>query len=206
MSNVLIALAGNSNINVGKLIQSTKFDYIIAVDGGIKHLKEQSVDLLIGDNDSITQPKSKEIAKTINYLPEKSETDFQLALNYVENNFDNAQITVIGFVSTSRIEHFWANINLIKSNMVYLDEHLRISMLEAKSETKLQFASKYQYISLFALHEDIEQLTLTGFKYETNKICLKQTDVYGISNEPQAEQLQIEISNGKLLIFESNEQ
>ena len=88
MKNYLISIAGNSTSNI--LSIESNFDEIIAVDSGVEHLFKLSLDptTLIGDLDSISENSLDKVKKNgvdiIAFNSNKDQTDFELALNYLE--------------------------------------------------------------------------------------------------------------------------
>ena len=88
MKNYLISIGGNSTSNI--LSIESNFDEIIAVDSGVEHLFKLSLDpnTLIGDLDSISEKSLDKVKKNgvdiIAFNSNKDQTDFELALNYIE--------------------------------------------------------------------------------------------------------------------------
>ncbi|MFV0287831.1 MAG: thiamine diphosphokinase [Mycoplasmatales bacterium] len=200
--NILIALAGETKVNIKDIIKNKQIDYIVAVDGGADLLIQNKVqsDIIIGDFDSITTTNNINSSNTkiIKLSPQKDETDFEWALNYINKNYQDTQIYVVGFMSFMRIEHLYANLKLIKPNINFLEENTVIKMLlPGKHLTTFP-----GYISFFAL-EAVKDLTLINFKYPLNKYELSTKSILCISNELAKESGTIEFSKGKLLMFTS---
>ena len=88
MKNYLISIGGNSTSNV--LSIERNFEEIIAVDSGVEHLFRLSLvpNTLIGDLDSISEKSLNKIKKNdvdiMAFNSNKDQTDFELALNYLE--------------------------------------------------------------------------------------------------------------------------
>ena len=107
MKNYLISIGGNSTSNI--LSIESNFDEIIAVDSGVEHLFKLSLDpnTLIGDLDSISENSLYKIKKNgvdiIAFNSNKDQTDFELALNYLEG-VENSIIYIIGGES-GEIDH-----------------------------------------------------------------------------------------------------
>ena len=63
-------------------------DFLVAVDGGLRHLKRLGLkpDLLIGDLDSVDADELAEIeevgVEVLRFPPAKDQTDLELALDY----------------------------------------------------------------------------------------------------------------------------
>ncbi len=99
MKNVLISIGGNCNSNISN--KNLNFEQIIAVDSGIKHIYNLSLEpnILVGDLDSISKEDYQKVLDTnINiesYQENKEHTDFELSLNKIENPHDK-NIFIIG--------------------------------------------------------------------------------------------------------------
>ena len=99
MKNVLISIGGDCSSNI--VNNNLNFDQIIAVDSGIKHIYNLSLEpsILVGDLDSISKEDYQKVLEAnINidsYQKNKENTDFELSLNKIENP-DNKNIFIIG--------------------------------------------------------------------------------------------------------------
>jgi thiamine pyrophosphokinase len=110
---------GPNNYDFNHLYFEEANEFIIGVDSGLENLinLKKPIDLAIGDFDSIKVDILNTIEdnckKIIRLSPEKNMTDLAYALDYVYNNIDYDSIEVYGGIS-GRMDHFLANINLIK--------------------------------------------------------------------------------------------
>ena len=62
----------------------------------------------------------------------------------------------------------------------------------------------HNFYSFFAL-EDVEDLSLKGFKYELDNYFLSHTSPLGVSNEIVKEEATLSYSKGKLLLIKTKE-
>ncbi|MEA1974277.1 MAG: thiamine diphosphokinase, partial [Bacillota bacterium] len=91
-----------------------KNDFIIAVDGGINHIKELclSPNLILGDFDSsvLSEALKYKNAEIKKYKKDKDYTDGEIAINYVidEKFFE---VVIFGALG-NRIDHMLSNINM----------------------------------------------------------------------------------------------
>ena len=117
MKRAIIFVNGNlSDLSRAKKIIS-KEDYLIAADGGVKHILKLGLILriVIGDLDStplsIQKKLEREKIEWIKYPRKKDRTDFELTIDYcLEKKFK--EIIIFGIFG-NRIDHFIANILLL---------------------------------------------------------------------------------------------
>ena len=194
-----IALAGNTTLN----LRSVNVDLWIAIDGGLSLLNEFKIkpEILIGDMDSVNTMSLTKDIKIKKLNPIKDETDFSVGLKYVNKKYNNPEIIVVGFVSDNRYEHFYSNLNMLKTNMTFLDSNTVIKLLAPGSH---KIRSSKKYFSIFA-KDDITGLTYIGAKYPLDNYNLEKSNMLGISNEIVDETLYINFNSGLAYLFLSEE-
>lgn len=191
------------NININNYDFNNK--YIIGVDKGASILAEYNImmDLVIGDFDSIADDEIDEIKKCskkiIKLNPIKDETDTKEAI--IEALKISNDITILGGIQGYRIEHFIANMFLLKKYpFVKIMDDNSLIFVSSKSIT---INDDYKYISIFPFEDSI--ISLKGFKYDLTDYNLKRYDDLGVSNELVSENGFIEIKKGQIFIIMSNE-
>jgi len=196
--------AGPNNYDFKHLYFEEANEFLIGVDSGLEYLAniDKKIDLAIGDFDSIDSLKYEKIKskcnKIITLSTEKKMTDLSFALDYIYNNMDYNSIEVYGGIS-GRVDHFLANINLIKKyNFTMRDDKHYIYML---SKGKYKINNYKKYISFFAI-EDCYNLSIRGFRFSLNNYYLSTNDSLCVSNEGEGE---IEFSKGKILVISTND-
>ncbi|OQX93471.1 MAG: thiamine diphosphokinase [Tenericutes bacterium 4572_104] len=196
--------AGPNNYDFEHLYFEEANEFLIGVDSGLEYLAniDKNIDLAIGDFDSIDIAKYDKIKSKCNKIitlnTDKKMTDLSFALDYIYNNMDYNSIEVYGGIS-GRVDHFLANINLIKKyNFTMKDDKHYIYMLK-KGKHKINNYKKY--ISFFAI-EDCYNLSIRGFKFSLNNYYLSTNDSLCVSNEGEGE---IEFSKGKILVISTND-
>lgn len=196
--NIGIVLNGESKLD----LNLENINYWIAVDGGYNMLVEQNIkpDILIGDLDSIKYNDYK--CDVLKFDKTKDESDFELALEFVNEKFNNFNITVYNYKSKFRIEHFYANLKLIKPGIMFKDEYSIIGCLSADNHI---IKKEYKFISFFAI-TNISKLCLTGLKYELNNKDISTNQIFCISNEFINHECNVSFSNGKLIYIQSKEE
>lgn len=206
-----------------------KADYIVAVDGGARHLRRLHMvpDILIGDLDSI-QAEDLDWARRkkvpLEKFPaQKDETDSELALQLLAKKLPlpatSHQIVVLGALG-SRPDHVLAN-QLLAANMAASGWRLLLSDGESDLYTliggqtlKLSMADLAPgrgklAVSAVPISSRIDGLTYCGLSYPLKKETLIRGTTRGISNEllpelqamTRGEQASVEISLEKGLML-----
>jgi thiamine pyrophosphokinase len=179
-------------------------EFLVGVDSGLEYLENinKKIDLAIGDFDSINSKKYEAIKEKCNTIikleKDKKMTDLAFALDYIYNNMDYNEIEVYGGIS-GRVDHFLANINLIKKYSFTMRDDSHYIYMLSKGKHKINNYKKY--ISFFAI-EDCYNLSIRGFKFSLNNYYLSTNDSLCVSNEGNGE---IEFSKGKILVISSND-
>lgn len=192
----VIVLGNINKIDVNDLNDA----YLIGVEYGAYHLIKLGYipDLAIGDFDSIDLDTLKEIEKkakkTIKLNPIKDITDTEAAI--MESITD--EIVILGGIKGKRIEHFYANLLLLKKykNVILKDEYSKIFI----SNQIVYTEPDYKFISIFPVDDKII-LSLENMKYEVKHYELnKDNPTLGISNEANGIG-KISIEEGMAFIF-----
>ncbi|MCL2158848.1 MAG: thiamine diphosphokinase [Oscillospiraceae bacterium] len=182
-------------------------DYVIAADAGYLALSDNGIapDLVVGDFDSLGfMPKHPEV---VCCPSEKDDTDLLIAVR--EGLARGHRSFVINGALGGRLDHTLANIQILKmlaQNGAYgvLVGH-EVCVTALKNGT-LGFAPGASgTISVFALGDKAEGVTLTGLKYGLVDAVL--TDFYpiGTSNEFMGEAATITVKSGTLAIIWTGE-
>ena len=194
--------------------------WVIAVDKGLMSAYEVAlpVDVIVGDFDSVDQSilqayKNGQVTKIPEVLtlqPEKDMTDTEVALEEAIRRFGNeVEVVILGATGT-RLDHTFANINLLmiplcnEVKTCILDRNNKI-YLENKSFSITKDKSFGNYFSLLPFTEEVSGLTLTGFKYPLLKHILTKGNSLGISNEVVKGQASVTFDTGILLVIESKD-
>jgi thiamine pyrophosphokinase len=197
-------------------LKNQKFDIVIVVDSGLVTAKnlELTIDYIVGDFDSVPPGLLESYRKENNsviikeYNPVKDATDTHIAIDLsIELNGD--EIVILGATGT-RIDHMLANIHLlylplnknIKASIV--DEHNKIYLIN-KNTTIYKNKLHGPFISLQPFTEAVTEVTLRGFKYPLMKYNMYMGDSTGVSNEVVAEDADILLQNGILVVIEAKD-
>ena len=198
MKNYLISIGGNSTSNV--LSIESNFEEIIAVDSGIEHLLNLSLDpnTLMGDLDSISKNSLDEVKKNgvkiLAFNSNKDQTDFELALNYLEEA-EKSKVYIIGGES-GEIDHLISIFLLIPSksffeNIIWLYGDKRI-IFRQKIELKIKKFTKFSIIPL----SDLTNLSIDGAEWNLDNKDIQFGETLTLRNNTNEEQLNIRCDKG----------
>ncbi|PIE78744.1 MAG: thiamine diphosphokinase [Candidatus Delongbacteria bacterium] len=189
--------SNHSDLNLG-------FEYIVAVDGGIKHTLNRNfeIDLHLGDMDS--SPKNIGKVKKREVFPvDKDFSDFYLALERVKRGSD---IYIFGAIG-GRVDHFLSNydtaisftnkFNFIKfcgnnEDMIFTSKSIDLNIDVGKT------------ISIFSGSDKLTNLSLKGFKYEVEDVELLRSFPLGLSNVVKSESQEIKFESGVSVVVVNN--
>ena len=198
MKNYLISIGGNSTSDV--LSIEKNFEEIIAVDSGIEHLLNLSLDpnTLIGDLDSISKKSLDEVKKNgvkiLAFNSNKDQTDFELALNYLEEA-EKSKVYIIGGES-GEIDHLISIFLLIPSksffeNIIWLYGDKRI-IFRQKIELNIKKLTKFSIIPL----SDLTNLSIDGAEWNLDNKDIQFGETLTLRNSTNEEQLNIRCDKG----------
>ena len=198
MKKYLISIGGGSTSNV--LDIENNFDEIIAVDSGIDHLFELSLNpsTLIGDLDSISKSSLDKVKekgiKIVSFNTKKDQTDFELAIDYLQEP-DKSQIFIIGGES-GEIDHLISIFLLIPSksffeNIIWLYGDKRI-IFRQKLELNIKKLTKFSVIPL----SDLTNLSIDGAEWNLDNKDIQFGETLTLRNNTNEEQLNIRCDKG----------
>ena len=198
MKNYLISIGGNSTSDV--LSIESNFEEIIAVDSGIEHLLNLSLNpnTLIGDLDSISKNSLDEVKKNgvkiLAFNSNKDQTDFELALNYLEEA-EKSKVYIIGGES-GEIDHLISIFLLIASksffeNIIWLYGDKRI-IFRQKIELNIKKLTKFSIIPL----SDLTNLSIDGAEWNLDNKDIQFGETLTLRNSTNEEQLNIRCDKG----------
>lgn len=178
-------------------------EYIIACDRGYAHALHEGIrpQLLMGDFDSYSGALPEDIPVQ-RFKKEKDDTDTMLAIRWaIEQGFDAVRIScALG----GRLDHLYANIQSLtfavsaglEAEMG--DEHTWLRALRPGEYTVN--AREGWSLSLFALSERVEGLSIHGSKYQLEHGALEYRFPLGASNEFRGD-AHISFESGMLLVI-----
>ena len=183
-----------------------KANFIVAVDGGLKHILNLGYlpDLLLGDLDSVDEMSLNNLinknTQIIKYPSVKDETDLELAMQYVAD-MGYQHIILVGALG-GRVDQLLANINLLTNPKWQL---LNIEIFDGIEEVRLireyteinGFAG--DTVSLIPISDVVKGVRTDGLIYPLNDEILYRWKTRGISNVMSSSKAQIWIKSGLLI-------
>ncbi|HOZ02333.1 MAG TPA: thiamine diphosphokinase [Bacilli bacterium] len=201
---ILYIIIGNA-IDL-KRYQFEKERIIVGVDkGAFLSIKSNIIlDYAVGDFDSLNNDERRfvfENTKKISQLdPVKDVTDTYYA--YQRFNQGMKKIIILGGIQGSRIEHFLANINLLKldDRIIIEDDYSIISRYDAPCKISFQ-KDQYRFYSFFSNGNSV--ISLKGFKFELDNYTLLDNDTLCISNELLSSNGTLDVNSGSCILVRS---
>lgn len=201
------ALVGAAEFNVDhfqEMDAQGAFDYVIAVDGGLKHLEAigRCADMALGDFDSLGYvPEGMRVAR---FSTKKSKSDMELGLERARNmRYDD--LFVYGALG-GRLDHTFANLQLFakySERGAYVNA---IGVTEAITfvsgpDTFEMPAQESGTISVFSMTDESHGVFERGLAYELDDATLSNRTSLGLSNEFIGEPVLIGVEQGTIGVF-----
>ncbi|MBE6983576.1 MAG: thiamine diphosphokinase [Ruminococcaceae bacterium] len=181
-------------------------DYIIAADGGLRHLNAIGLTphAVIGDFDSLGYtPENATV-----FPVEKDDTDAMLAVRQaLALGFE--EIHLYGALDGPRLDHTIANLQTLQ----FLTDHGAVGYLIGNDYIattvkcgSLSFPKTATgIISVFCMGQDAQCVTLTGLKYELNNGALTPGFPLGVSNHFTGKKATVSVKCGTVLVLYDRE-
>ena len=178
-------------------------DFVIACDRGCEYAARQGIvpNLIVGDFDSYSGPLPEGVPVK-KHQPEKDDTDTVIAVRYaIEQGFEETELLcALG----GRLDHTLANIQ----TLAYAAAHgLRAWIKGERAELtvltggRLRLARREGWdFSLFSLSDETSGVGIRGAKYPLENARLTNRFPLGVSNEWAAEEAEVTLSSGLLLV------
>ena len=187
-------------------IDFSRFDTVICADGGLLVADRLGLtpDILIGDFDSVEQPKEREVIK----LPaEKDMTDSEAAIDLaVSQGYDH--IVVLGGLG-GRFDHTMGNIGILSK---YCGKLSHLALTDGQNYVFMASPGRvtiprgdYTYLGVISYGGAAKSVTLKGVKYPLTDYLLSDSTTLGVSNEIIEETAEISFTKGKLLLILSRD-
>ncbi len=204
MSRCLIICGGDCSTDL-ILKHYRESDCVICADSGYVYAHKAQIkpNIVVGDFDSL---QGVEIPQNSIKLPvEKDITDSEAAIiEGVKTGCD--EFLILGGTG-GRFEHTFANISLMAK---YTSQGFKLEMIDDKhcfyclhnSSITLDYKENQQ-ISVFAFGEKAYGVTERGFHYPLENYTLDPFEPLGISNDIVAENGEISVENGTIIIIET---
>jgi thiamine pyrophosphokinase len=196
-------------------LKKKKYDCMIAADSGMNFLHRNGLvpDVIAGDfdsveNESLAYFQGLNSVQVIKLNPMKDDTDTEFVIREAIRR-GASEISVLGATGT-RLDHVLANVNLLGIGIEegieieLIDEHNRIRMIDDSLtiEKAEQFGS---FVSILPVKGDAKGVTLQGMKYPLDNVDIASFSSLGVSNEILEATATISLTQGYLLIIESQD-
>ena len=179
-----------------------KDDYLIAADGGLRHLQTLGLTphAILGDFDSLGYTPDNSLVFPV----EKDDTDAMLAVRKaLELGYQ--EILLYGALDGPRLDHTIANLQTLQ----FLADHGAVGYLVGNDyiattlqNSTLTFPEKATGIlSVFCMGADAEGVTLKGLKYPLQNSTLRAGFPLGVSNHFIGATATVQVTNGSLLLL-----
>ncbi|WP_010301644.1 thiamine diphosphokinase [Kurthia senegalensis] len=191
---VVICAGGPKEEVASDLLFSLQDVTWIGADHGTIYLLENGItpQLAVGDFDSLTPSEwalvQEKVAKIEKHLPEKDETDTELAIRQALLLLPD-KITILG-ATGGRLDHYEANLHIMYRLQ---KEHpqCELNIVNQKNEIRFLFPrlnelvydEKYPYVSFFPFGMSVTGVTLRGVAYETTNETIELGSTRFTSNE-----------------------
>lgn len=183
-----------------------KDDYMIAADGGLRHLEAIGLapNAILGDFDSLGYtPENATV-----FPVEKDDTDAMLAVRQALA-LGFSEIHLYGGLDGKRLDHTIANLQTLQ----FLADHGAVGYLIGKryiattvKNGSLSFSeSATGILSVFCMGQDAKDVTLTGLKYNLTEGVLTAGFPLGVSNHFISEKATVSVKCGTLLVLYDRE-
>lgn len=201
------ALVGASEFNAEHfqaMDAQNAFNYVIAVDAGLKHLESigRTPDMALGDFDSLGYvPEGMRVAR---FSANKSKSDMDLALERARNmRYD--EIFIYGALG-GRLDHALANLHLFAK---YSEKGAIVNAIgvnEAATyvtgpDTYEMPAQESGTISVFSMSDEATGVFERGLAYELDDATLTNRSSLGLSNEFIGEPVLIGVESGTIVVI-----
>lgn len=198
-----------------EIIKNGGYDMIIAADSGMDFLYRNHLtpDVIVGDFDSGNADALDFFRENVRIEfcqlnSEKDDTDTEHAIRDAITR-GMKKLTILGGTG-NRIDHVLGNLQILGIGLQndveieLMDAHNRIRMIDKsiRIRKKEQFGD---YVSLIPYSQEVEKVTLTGFKYNLEEYTMGGFCTLGISNEIVGEVAEIKFENGIMLVIESRD-
>lgn len=219
MKRTLIISGGEVNLEFAvKYLMENEFDYIIAVDGGLKVAEQLKLvpDCILGDFDTISplvlfRYENRDDIEINRFMPDKDFTDTEAA---IRKALEKGSITIhiLGGTGT-RLDHTLANIMLLQKALdegveaMLVSEKNRIRLIGNKRKSIILKKDIYKYVSLIPLSDEVINVSAKGMKYNVTKhnFYRDKEISMGVSNEIVDKKAEISLEGGLMILFETND-
>lgn len=207
ISMITCALVGSADFNKEHFL-AQDFDFVVAVDGGYRHLYDIGVtpDVVLGDFDSLGYVPEHE--HVISFPVQKDASDIELALEYATDGGYH-RLLVYGCLG-GRLDLTYAVTQLVarftkEDNQIFaigVDTIVTALSGDEGALASLSFSEKATgTFSAFAFDAEVTGIDEVGFEYPLDQATLFNTQPLGVSNAFTGKPACISVGEGTLVVF-----
>lgn len=197
------------------ILNSEETEFIIGVDKGLVFLYEHHIqpDYIVGDFDSAPEDVVSYYREKTNipirvFNPVKDASDTEIALQLCLE-LRRQHILILGGTGT-RIDHIWANVQSLQialdagTEAILMDSHNRIRLVDRRIVLRRDEAFGL-YFSVFPFDGMVADFCITGAKYPLSHHTLTPYDSLCVSNEFEADEVEIDFPMGEIVLMETRD-
>lgn len=190
---------------IRRIVDLSDADLVVCADTAYLAAQTENIvpHAVIGDFDHIEhEDKLSSEQKVLRFSSVKDDTDTMLCVKYALKR-GAREIVIVGGIG-GRLDHTFANIQTLSYILskgavgTILDGDHAVMTVDSHITLKKDI---YDYASVFALDPVCRDITLKGFKYEAEHIDLVSDFPLGVSNEITADEAEITVGEGRLLLI-----
>lgn len=188
----------------------------VGIDRGVFYLLNAGIKpaMAFGDFDSVTLEELAEIEKEVSdlkkFIPEKDETDMELALNWA---IEQQPESILIFGATGgRLDHLMANIQLLLKPLqqginipTEIIDTKNILYVKKPGTYTVNKLDDFKYISFLPATPSVSGMTLENFKYPLKDCHIPMGSTLCISNELIRGHGTFSFSEGILIVVRSKD-
>lgn len=199
MTTVVVLCGGPGSLHVTDLPAGAT---VIAADGGaeLAWMLGLSVDLVVGDMDSISAETLAGIERVERHAAEKDATDLELAL-VAALRFEPERVLVLGG-GGGRLDHLFGGLLLLAAEAyagVRVDAQFGAAAVHVIRGERTLHGEPGELISLLAVHGRARGVVTDGLVYALRRETLEPGSSRGVSNVFAGPQARIALEGGVLL-------
>jgi len=211
---MIVLIVANGSLDDYSIVEKTglDFDYIVAVDGGLKHIENMGLypTLIVGDFDSVLDigyyEKLYSEAEFLRFDAKKDYTDLELAVEKVID-MEPDKVMIMG-VTGCRMDHTMGGIFILEKFLKHgieamiIDKNNKIVLTDKDMEFSGEIGELF---SIIPVTEKVDGIYLEGFEYPLYDATLEFGSSTGISNVFKETCVKLKLRNGKLLVIRSSD-
>jgi len=209
VTRAIVFANGDCNDAICTLANISKKDFLVCVDGGLRHCLAAGLqpDLLVGDLDSLDKASAVAIEgqniECVQFSPKKNASDLELTLQtLVDRSVE--EVVLLG-ISGGRTDHVLFNWQLAASRswpyrVRLIDDYVDTQVVDSTRPLCVT-AEVGQTFSVIPLVQNAKGVEIAGAVYPLSGAELPLGSTLGLSNEVVRPCLQVSVEQGVLMVM-----